>query len=431
MPRTLMSILGVTCSYGSFPALSGVTVEIPKGESLGIIGPNGSGKSTLLRAISRALPPAEGQVLLSERDLYDLTAREVARKMAVVGQGGKVDFEFTSQEVVLMGRLPHLGRFERESSRDIESARKAMEMTDTLALAERLVTELSGGERQRVLIARALAQEPEILLLDEPTSHLDIGHQVEILDLLERLNRSSGLTLISVFHDLNLAARYCTRLLLLSKGRIYVLGSPEEVITAGNIREVYGSEVLLTRHPLHGTPHVILLSPSAKRCPTNPGLSLHVIGGGGMSSVLLEKLCAEGFDLTAGVLNIGDADWQKARDLGVPVAEALPFSPLTQDDASRAIEMMLRSGLVVIGRVPFGPGNLPNLQAALKAQGMGVALIAVEDGPIEERDYTGGQASEIFRQLVSGGMLCVENDREACVAASRMAKEARAKREEA
>ncbi|MEW6080390.1 MAG: ABC transporter ATP-binding protein [Bacillota bacterium] len=420
MPKALISIMGVTCTYGSTPALEGVSFEVSRGEKLGIIGPNGSGKSTLLKAMSRVLPPHMGQVVLSERDLYTLPPREVARRLAVVGQESRVDFEFTALEVVLMGRLPHLGRFERESDRDVDKACEAMRLTATRHLARRAVTELSGGERQRVLIARALAQDPEILLLDEPTSHLDIGHQVEILDLLEGLNREKGLTLISVFHDLNLAARYCTCLLLLSRGKIHALGTPDEVMTAGSIRQVYGSEVLLTRHPVEGTPHVILLS-RGRQPRAKFNFRVHVIGGGGMASALLERLSLEGFKVTSGALNKGDADWQKAMDLGLPVVEAAPFSPVSIAEAAEAGRLMLQADLVIIGAVPFGPGNLPNLEAAAKARDQGVPVMAVARGPTRERDYTDGAATRLFQHLEGCGMVTVPDDEAARRAAVCMA----------
>jgi len=425
MPKALISIMGVTCAYGSTPALDNVSFEVSQGEKLGIIGPNGSGKSTLLKAMSRVLPPHMGQVVLSERDLYALPAREVARRLAVVGQEARVDFEFTALEVVLMGRLPHLGRFERESERDVERAYAAMSLTGTRHLAQRAITELSGGERQRVLIARALAQDPEILLLDEPTSHLDIGHQIEILDLLESLNRDKGLTLISAFHDLNLAARYCTHLLLLSRGKIHALGTPGEVMTAGSIRQVYGSEVLLTRHPVEGTPHVILLSRTGRQPRAKSNFRVHVIGGGGMASALLERLCFEGFKVTAGVLNKGDADWQKAMDLGICVVEAPPFSPVSAAEAKEAGNLMLQADLVIIGAVPFGPGNLPNLEQATKAREKGVPVVAVAAGPASEWDYTNGAATRLFEALEGGGMVTVPDDETAHRAAVSMARDKR------
>ncbi|HYG58533.1 MAG TPA: ABC transporter ATP-binding protein, partial [Symbiobacteriaceae bacterium] len=226
---------------------------------------NGCGKSTLVKALSRCLRPMAGRVLLDGKDVVGLRSREIARKVAVVAQETTVEFDFTVEEVVAMGRLPHLARFRGETEQDRQVVREAMAATDTLHLAERLITSLSGGERQRVMVARALAQEPQLLILDEPTAHLDIAHQVELLDLTRRLNRERGLTVIAVLHDLNLAAQYAGRLLMMREGGRYAEGTPAEVVTEANVAAVYGSRVKVSNHPEEGTPHVILLSGEERR----------------------------------------------------------------------------------------------------------------------------------------------------------------------
>ncbi|MFZ5814745.1 MAG: heme ABC transporter ATP-binding protein [Bacillota bacterium] len=255
-----LSVQGITCGYGGRPVLQEFSLNLRRGEFLAVVGPNGSSKSTLVRALCRALKPAAGRVLLDGREIYRMGARELARQMAVVQQETAVEFEFTVEELVALGRLPHLRPLRGETEEDRRAVRWAMEMTGTLPLADRLVTRLSGGERQRVMVARALAQEPSLLILDEPTAHLDIAHQVELLDLTRRLNRSCGLSVIAVLHDLNLAGQYADRMLLLKEGRRYAEGAPQEVLTEANILAVYGSRVRVIRHPVEGTPHVILLS---------------------------------------------------------------------------------------------------------------------------------------------------------------------------
>jgi len=274
MAEALLDIHGVTYSYNAAPALAGVTLRVARGEMLAIAGPNGSGKSTLLRCISRALRPQAGTVLLAGRNMLTYTAREVAQRLAVVPQENGVDFDFSVAEVVLMGRQPHLRAFQRESDRDLEIVHRAMELTATLHLADRPVSTLSGGERQRVVIARALAQEPQVLLLDEPTSHLDLTYEVEILGLLERLSLEQGLTIIAVLHDLNLAAQYFTKCLLLTQGRIVALGPVAEVLTGPNIRQVYGCNVIVSR--LQGRPFITV---AADRGRAAPGRSRPPSGG--------------------------------------------------------------------------------------------------------------------------------------------------------
>ncbi|MCK4613900.1 MAG: ABC transporter ATP-binding protein [Thermoplasmata archaeon] len=235
-----LTVRGITFYYDSIKALKDVGFELKKGEVLGIIGPNGSGKTTLLRCINMTLEPEMGTVLIDGRNILEMDRKEVARHIGVVPQSPAFSFPFSVFDVVLMGRTPWLNRFSWESSGDIDIARRAMEITGTLSLAARPIDELSGGEKQRVIIAKALAQQPEILLLDEPTLHLDINHQLEILELIKKLAKEKGLMVVLVSHDLNLAARYSDRLLLLKEGKIFSTGPPGDVITEEGIREVYG-----------------------------------------------------------------------------------------------------------------------------------------------------------------------------------------------
>ena len=198
--------------------LNGISLAIDRGEIAGIIGPNGSGKTTLLKLLSKVLKQESGSIRLMGRDLASMKHKEIARIVGVVPQGTSIAFSFTVREVVLMGRSPHLGILQMEQEADLKIADNAMGLTDTLELADRNIDELSGGECQRVIIARALAQEPKIMLLDEPTSYLDINHQLEIFDLIKRLNKERDLTVVIVSHDLNMAAEYCDRLILLKDG---------------------------------------------------------------------------------------------------------------------------------------------------------------------------------------------------------------------
>ncbi|HEY66017.1 MAG TPA: heme ABC transporter ATP-binding protein [Caldilineae bacterium] len=256
-----LEIRGLSFRYNSIPALEKVTFEIAGGELLGIIGPNGSGKTTLLRCLNRTLSPLAGAVLVDGHDVAHWSRQELARQMGLVPQNTAITFPFTVLEVVMMGRHPHQGILGVASERDIAIVKESLRQTNTLHLAARPITGLSGGERQRVIIARALAQEPRILLLDEPTSHLDINHQLEVLELVRRLTNERGLVTVMTSHDLNLAARYCDRLLMLEKGQVYALGTPEEVLTPANIRRVYRVEAEICRHPATGTLQVLPLAP--------------------------------------------------------------------------------------------------------------------------------------------------------------------------
>ncbi len=255
-----LRVESITARYGPRTVLADFSLNVARGEFLAVAGPNGSGKSTLVKAITGALPVSGGRIVVGGQDLRRIPARERARRMAVLGQETAVEFDFTAEEIVMMGRLPHLKRFRGESEKDRAAVRDAMKQTNTWDLRDRLVTKLSGGERQRVLMARALAQEPSLLVLDEPTSHLDIAHQVELLDLVRRLNRERSVTVIAVLHDLNLAALYATRMVMIRDGRPFAEGPPAEVVTEATVASVYGSRVQVVAHPVSGTPHVVLLA---------------------------------------------------------------------------------------------------------------------------------------------------------------------------
>ena len=252
---------GVRFTYGTDWVLKDLSFRTNEGEFLGIIGPNGSGKTTLLRIIDGILMPKQGSVLINDRNLRKLKRYDIAKLIAVVPQDSPVIFSFTVQEIVLMGRAPHLGRLRFEGQTDFEIVRKAMEMTDILPFADRNINELSGGERQRVLIARALAQQPQIILLDESTAFLDIRHQIAFFNLIKDLNKKEGLTVIAVTHDMNLTSLFCDRVMLLHQGNIHCIGTPEQVITEFNIKEVYETDVLVDKNPQTRLPRVTLVAP--------------------------------------------------------------------------------------------------------------------------------------------------------------------------
>ena len=247
--------------------LDGVTMHADRGQLVGLIGPNGAGKSTLLRTISGILRNRDGSVQLDGTDIGKLSTREVATTLALVPQIAPYTYGFTSIELVLMGRYPHLGRFQIEGSQDDRIAREAMRLTETEEFADRTLDTLSGGERQRVFVARALAQQPSILLMDEPTANLDILHQLKVLDLVRQLV-NDGLTAVAAIHDLNMAARYCDRLVLLSGGRVLSEGAPDEVLTPATIESAFGVKSAVYRDPVTGALAISLIGP-ADESPTN------------------------------------------------------------------------------------------------------------------------------------------------------------------
>jgi iron complex transport system ATP-binding protein len=244
-------------AYGPRRVLDGVSLAIQKGEMIGVLGPNGSGKTTLLKILSGVLA-ARGAVTLAGRPAEAYSRSELSRMIAVVPQESEIHFPFTVAEIVLMARASHHGRLALEGAADLEAARRSMAATDTAALADRWLHELSGGEKQRVMIARALAQEADILLMDEPAAFLDLKHQLGVFDLMRRLNRERGLTIVAALHDLNLSALFFPRLLLLENGNVHRDGAPEDVLTEDTIRQVYGVEVRVERPAPERRPHIFL-----------------------------------------------------------------------------------------------------------------------------------------------------------------------------
>jgi len=249
-----LEVWGLSVAYGERPALRDVSLAVAEGELLGLVGPNGSGKTTLIRAVSGVIAPRGGRVRVGGVETAALSPREVALRAAVVPQNPPLPPAFSALEIVLMGRTPHLRLLQAEGGVDLEAARRAMLATDTWQFADRRAGELSGGERQRLLVARALAQETPLLLLDEPTAHLDVGHQAATLRLMLRLCRGDGKAVLAAVHDLTLAAQFCDRLVMLHRGEVVAEGAPAGVLTPERVRAVYGASVHVLSHPLTGRP---------------------------------------------------------------------------------------------------------------------------------------------------------------------------------
>ena len=257
----------VTLGYGDRPVVHGLTTAVPDRGITVIVGANACGKSTLLRGLARLLRPSSGAVLLDGRAIGTLAPRQVARTLGLLPQDPVTPEGVNVVDLVGRGRHPHQGTLRRWSREDEQAVAQALELTGTLDLADRLVDELSGGQRQRVWIAMALAQQTDLLLLDEPTTYLDVAHQVEVLDLLVDLNRARGTTIVMVLHDLNLAARYADHLVAMREGRVVREGAPADVITEDGVREVFGMDSRVVPDPVTGTPMVV---PVGRHAPTTP-----------------------------------------------------------------------------------------------------------------------------------------------------------------
>ncbi|MGD0626995.1 MAG: ABC transporter ATP-binding protein [Thermodesulfobacteriota bacterium] len=397
---SIIRLESVAFRYPEREIFSRLTLSLEEGEILGLIGPNSSGKTTLLKLMDGLLRPHQGKVFLEEKDLSKISRSQVARSIAVVPQTMEVPFSFTVGEIVLMGRGPYLGRFGWEQQKDLRIAREAMALTGVAGLEERPFWELSEGEKQRVLIARALAQEPKVILLDEPTSHLDINHQIEINELIRQLNLQKSLTVLNISHDLNLAAEYCHRIVLLRRGSVFSVGTPSTVITEENIRRVYETIVMVEKNPLSGAPRV---TPIGRTRMEKNGRqeTVHLICGEGSGVDSARRLLLRGYGVSLGVLNIGDTDQKIGKTLGLPMALEEPFSSISGRALEENRELIEKADLVVVERFHIGKGNLANLQEALEALEKGKRVIVLENNL--EYDFTEGEAKGYYQRLREKG----------------------------
>ena len=402
-----ITVEGLKFSYNGSPLLDGIDLIVTGGEVLVIVGPNGSGKTTLLRNISGILSPEVGSVYLDMTRLPELSITELARYLAVVEQEREIGFDFTVREVVALGRLPHRGRFARETRTDREWIGRAMELTNVAPFAERSIRELSGGEKQRVFLAMALAQNPRVLLLDEPTTYLDINHQIQIMDIV-RQQAAAGLTVLMAIHDLNLAAQYADRVAILHRGRLLAVGKPADVLTEANIKEAFQTDVAVGKNPVTNSIYINTV-PKELKTPTSLA-KLHIICGGGSGVAVLHSL-ADRFSLSVGVVSPLDSDFQAAQHLGAKLVTEAPFASISTRAYEENVATMRSSDGVVICETPFGPGNLLNLRAALELASKTSIYILNPEG-IEKRDYTGGHATKLIRRLVESGAVPVNDVRE-------------------
>lgn len=263
---------GLRLGYDKLDIVTGLDVLLRGGEITALVGPNGCGKSTLLRGIARILKPRAGAVYLDGHSVHRLPTKELARRLGILPQTPSAPEGMTVRELVAQGRFPHQGWLQQWSARDEEAVHRALEITGMLSLADRAVDELSGGQRQRAWIAMTLAQETEVLLLDEPTTFLDMAHQLEVLQLLQHLNGQEGRTIVMVLHDLNQAARYAHRLVVMSRGEVFAAGSPREVITPQMLREVFGVEARILVDPESGAPYCLPLGLCSREAHPAPAL---------------------------------------------------------------------------------------------------------------------------------------------------------------
>ncbi len=401
-----LDVSNLSFAYGDNNVLREISLEVGDGEFFGLMGPNGSGKTTLLRCLMNFLQPDGDCIKVDGKSLQSLSSIELARTFAVVPQSSATDFTFTAYDIVMMGRTPHISsRLSGATRSDAAAVRKAMERTDTWRLASRPFFGLSGGERQRVIVARAIAQQPRALLLDEPTVYLDINGQFEVMDLIRKLNREEGISVIAVLHDVNMAARYCDRIALLSHGRLEAVGSPKEVLTPETIQSVYGVDVVVRKDPF--TSAVYVMPHSTVTVAHRHGTRVHLLCGGGTGGPVMKSLLDHGFSVTAGVLNVLDSDYQNAEDLHISTVPEAPFAPIGEEAHAENLRLVEGSSSVVVSPFPVGPGNLKNLDAARAALASGKRVFVLPPEPGKSIDFVGGKADAAIKELIRSGAIQV------------------------
>ncbi len=394
---------GLTLRYGERTALRGVSFQTAPRELVALAGPNGSGKSSLLRAVMGLERLAEGRIAVRGKDARTLTIQERAREVAWMPQEEPVGEDLSVEEYVRYGRSPYLGGLLPQTDPDPEATDRAVVALGLEDLRGRGIRGLSGGERQRVRLARVLAQGTSLLLLDEPTSHLDIGHQLDMLGRVRDLARREGRSVIVAIHDLNLAARFADRVMVLSHGQLVSEGTPEEVLSPALLRQVWGVDAELRRDSRGRVPYLIPRLPDPTPSPHPGGRPrVHVVAGGGSGLELLRRLFDRGCDLTAGVLPLFDSDSDLAEELGVPSVLELPFAPLSSESRERLRQLMSSSEIVVVAAFPVGPTNVGNLEEVERVVGVRRVLLVHQDRA-RPWDFTGGSAARLRAQILEKG----------------------------
>ncbi len=373
----------------------GVSFSVRAGEFISLLGPNGAGKTSLIRVLSGVYTPLHGAALLQGKDLRHWPRRDAAREVAVVPQEMYTPFAYTVRELIELGRTPYLqpmrlGLLSKDDKNEVD---RAIELSGLQAYASRIFQELSGGERQRVIIAAALAQHPRALLLDEPTSHLDIRYQIETLELLQKLHLETGLTVFASMHDLNLAARYFPRLILFNHG-VALDGPPSAALRPEILKKIYHVDIKVGVQ--RGSSYLSVVSPSEREKPANgehtQNIAVHIVAGGGTGDLVMRAMAELRIPFSIGAVNIGDSDTTLAESLAEQIITEPPYAPVSQDSAEQALTAMLAAEHIVICPIPIGGGNAVMLDIALRAMTAGAKIWLYEPQLAQQNDFVTQEA---------------------------------------
>ena len=394
--NSILRFEDVTIQYTTKPVVKNFSCDIKKGEFVSLIGPNGSGKSTLINAIMGSVDLKAGEIYLGGKNNKEYSAKERARFAAVVPQTFNVRFGFLVRDIVMMGRNPYLKRMQSETVEDIEIVNESLELTNTFHLKDRKITSLSGGERQRVIIAGALAQKPQLLILDEPTNHLDIHHNLEVMDLIKRLNKEDEITVFAVLHDINMAARFSDRIILLNDGELIKNGSVEDVINEEVLKPVYQIDMVVRNNKLTDSLELVPLRKNQDQSLDYMDRTVHVICGGGSGETVLEELRNRGYSVSCGVINISDSDYEVCEALGIKIAAEKPYCDISDEAYTENQSLIDECDTIILTDVAIGHGNLRNMQIVKENTDKKIYIIKAEN-----RDYTDGKAEEMIKDIIA------------------------------
>lgn len=399
MTIPVLEVCNISAGYGKHNVLKKIRFLVHEHMFIGILGPNGSGKSTLMQVLAHALTPNEGGVLLQGDEIDNLSEREFSRRLGLVPQESGIPFAYSVYDIVMMGRNPHIPRFRQPSEEDHNMVTRALEQTGTLEFSTRSITSLSGGERQRVLIARILAQDPSLLLLDEPFAHIDLHHQYELIRLIRDTTKDKK-AVIGVFHDINLAASFCDHLILLHKGVIQAMGTPWEILQGPLLGEIFEISPVIGDNPITGAPYLYITEKT-------PDSKVHtdkifLISGGGTGAPVITTLTKAGYTVECGILSENDADCQAAKRYGLEVITEPPFSRISAEHEDLLSLQIKRADQIVVTAMPIGWGNYPNIRVLENVAPEKIILMLPESEQIIP-DFTGGAATNMVVRLLEAG----------------------------
>lgn len=390
--ESIIELKNITLKYGDYEVLRDISFNIKKGEFTSIIGPNGAGKSTVLKAIMKNIELASGDISIKGKSIKNITHKEKACIIGFVPQEFNISFDFTVYDIVAMGRNPYIAKFKKSKFDDKKIIEESLQKTNTYEFKDKYFNSLSGGEKQRVIIARALAQQPEILILDEATSSLDIHHQLDILELIHSLNREDGLTVLTIMHDLNLASRFSDKIVLLSKNGVIKSGTPSEVIDEQVLKNVYDMDMVVRENKLLSYTEIIPLR--IRKSKEEKNIHVHIICGGGTGEYIIQKLYSERYKISCGILIEGDSDLDICRSLNLDYVVEYPFSKFSEESIAKNKEYIDNSHVIIVTDVAIGYGNFDNIKLIENIRDKKIIILHSVN-----RDFVNGEYEKILTEL--------------------------------